>query len=69
MLSFDDRADNIEALMVQVYNDTMKLATDDELDAVVTQIFDQGIEILQCRIEAVKNNLDIVERIISAATG
>ena len=69
MLSFDDRADNIEALMVQVYNDTMKLATDDELDAVVTQIFNNGIEVLRARIEAVKNNLDIVERIISAATG
>jgi hypothetical protein len=69
MLSFDERISNVEALIVQTYNDYIQLATDDEISAVTTQIFSEGIEILESRIEAIKNNLDIVERIISKATG
>jgi len=69
MLSFDERMDNIESLTVKVYNDFNSLANDDEIDAVVMQIFDQGTQILESRIEAIANNLDIVEHIISTATG
>jgi hypothetical protein len=68
-LTFDERMDALEALMTRVANDASDLATDDEIDAVVTQIFDETIQDLRDRTTALKNNLDIVERTISTANG
>ena len=68
MLTLEERLDNIESMLVQLVNDSKNLATDDELDAVVTQIFDT-IDSLEDRVSALKNNLAIVKEILAAATG
>lgn len=68
-LTFENRMNNLEALAVKVSNDVNNLATDDELDAIVTQIFDDIIGDLTTRIAAAKNTLDIVERTISITNG
>jgi hypothetical protein len=66
MLTFAERMNNIEALVVRIYNLAQDLATFDEADAVVTQIFDD-IEGLEDRITALKNNINMIERILSTA--
>ena len=67
-LTFDERMDRMEALTVKVYNDTIKLRTEKELDAVVDEIFDV-LDDLENRLKALSNNLDIVEKTITTANG
>ncbi len=67
-IDFDERIETIESLAVKVANDASKLRTDDELAAVRALIFD-GIDDLENRIAALKNNLEMVSRIISSANG
>lgn len=64
MLTFNERMNNIEALTVRTYNLAQDLATFDEADTVVTQIFD-NIEDLEERITALKNNINMIEKILS----
>jgi uncharacterized small protein (DUF1192 family) len=68
MLTFDERIENIEKGLVNINQTYLGLATFDELDAVIALVFDE-IDDLQNRIVAVKNNIDIIEEIISTATG
>lgn len=68
MLTPDERMDNIEAIVVQMTNDYKDLATFDELDAIVEEVFDKQEELAD-RINSLKNNTDIVRTILSQATG
>lgn len=67
MLDLEERLDNVEAGMVRIYHQQKELATFDELDAVVQQVFDE-IKDLENRIIAIRNNMAIVEDTLSAAT-
>ena len=64
MLTLEERLDNIDAGVVSIYHQLDELATFDELDAVVQQIFND-IEDLENRINAIRYNLDIVESTLS----
>ena len=64
MLTLEERLDNIDAGVVSIYHQLDEVATFDELDAVVQQIFDD-IEDLENRINAIRYNLDIVESTLS----
>jgi uncharacterized protein YhjY with autotransporter beta-barrel domain len=68
MLTPDERISNLEAIVVKLTNDTSDLATFDELDAVVTQLFDDQ-DALSQRILALGNNIDIVKQTISQRQG
>jgi hypothetical protein len=58
--------DNIEALALVIYNLAQDLASFDELDAVVVQVFDD-LDDLRDRVAAIKNNLNIIDKTLSAA--
>jgi len=68
MLTNDERIKNLEASVVKLKHDTDDLATDDELDAVVTQVFDKQEE-LASRIQTLKHNMALVKEILSSAQG
>ena len=63
MLTIEERIQNIQTILTQLVDDTKKLANDDEIDAVVAQIFG-SIDDLKNRISVIKNNLAIVKEII-----
>jgi hypothetical protein len=67
-LTFDERIDTVESLLVKNYNDSLKLRTDPELDAVREDIFNKLTD-LENRVTAVKNNLEMVSKIINTANG
>jgi len=67
-ITFDERMTNIETLVVKIFNDFRKLRTEDELDAVVEQVFDE-LNDLENRIAALRNNLEMVKKIIPTANG
>jgi archaellum component FlaC len=67
-LTPEERMDRIEALLARMTEVTNKLRTFDELDAVVQEIFGE-IEDLGHRIEALENNLDMVESTVSPPNG
>lgn len=69
MLTPEQRISNLEASIVKITNDLKKnIATFDELDAVVTEVFDAQ-QALEDRILALKNNIDIVKDTISQRQG
>ena len=67
-LTFDERMDRIESLAVKISNDFGKIRTEDELDAVVDQVFDE-LDDLENRLKALETNLDMVNATISTANG
>lgn len=68
MLTPSERISNIEAIVVKLTHDGNELATFDELDAVVREVFDYQYGLID-RITALENNIDIVRTIISETTG
>lgn len=64
MLTIEERLNNIEAIITQLVNDSKKLATDYEIDAVAIQIFDT-IDGLKERVSVLRNNIAIVKDIIA----
>lgn len=64
MLTPSERIQNLEAAVVKLKHDADELATFDELDAVVRELFDEQYELTD-RITALRNNIDIVREIIS----
>ena len=67
-LTPQERMDRIRALLSRMTEETNKLRTFDELDAVVQEIFGE-IQDLENRIVALENNLDIVEDTVSLPNG
>ena len=63
-----ERMDRIEALITKLEFDVTKLRTEDELDVVVTDVFDD-LQALENRITALENNLDMVEKTVSQDNG
>ena len=61
-----ERMDRVEVLLSRTTNRISKLRTEDELDAVVREIFDELLD-LENRIVTMENNLDIAKRTISIA--
>jgi hypothetical protein len=68
-LAFDERMNTLESLIVKIYNNAGELRTQDELEAVRKLIFDDGITNLENRLIAIKNNLEMVRKIIDTANG
>ena len=60
MLDLEKRLRNIEALTVQQHNQASNLPDEDDLDAVVRDIFDE-IRELNKRVDALINAVDIVD--------
>jgi len=69
MITLTERLNNVESAMVSIYNQATKLATIDEIEAVRQTIFEDEIETLRSRLKAIEYNLDMLEKIISTATG
>jgi len=67
-LTFDERMDRIDSLTVKVFNEAIKLRTEDELDEVIDLVFDE-LNDLENRITALKNNLNIVKKTIDPTNG
>jgi hypothetical protein len=63
-----NRMNEIETLINIVDNNVNELPTFDDLDTVVSQIFDDLTDI-ENRIKAIENILDMIERIISPTDG
>lgn len=68
-LTFSQRMDAIESLIVKVNNDINNLASFEERAAVVDEIFNVTLKDQENRIKAIENILDMVERTISTTNG
>jgi hypothetical protein len=68
MITSNKRIGNHEANVVQLYNQIKELATDDELDAVITQLFSKQ-EDLRDRITILEDNLTLVQDVLNTAQG
>ena len=68
MLTFSERMDNLEALLSAISFEYSKIATDDELDAAVTEIWDR-VDSVKERTKVIENTLNINREILSTANG
>jgi len=69
MLTADERIENAEAALVDLSNKYNERATDDEIEAVRSEIFDEDLKDLLNRILALEKTLGIVSEIIATAQG
>lgn len=69
MLTFNERMDSLEALLsIIAFGCSNEIATSDEIDAAVTEIWDR-IDSAKHRLKVVENTLNIIRDIISSANG
>jgi len=69
MLTFDERMDNLEALLsIVAFKYSNEIATDDELDAAVTEIWDR-VDSIKHRTKVIENALAATREILSTANG
>ena len=69
MLTFSERMDALDSLLAIIaFMYTNEVATSEELDAAVTEIWDRVDDIKQ-RTKVIENNLAILEEILSNANG
>jgi len=69
MLTFSERMDNVEALMsIIAFEYSNEIATDDELDAAVTEIWDR-VDSIRHRLKVIENTLLNTREILSTANG
>jgi len=69
MLTADERIENAEAALVDLSNKYNERATDDEIEAVRSEIFDEDLKDLLNRILALEKTLGIISEIIATAQG
>ena len=67
-LTLSERIERIKALIIKATIEVNQLRSEDELDAVVSNVFDE-LQDLENRVIALENNLDMVEMTISTANG
>ena len=68
MLTFEERMNNIEAVLTLLANTYNELPTYAELDAAVSEIWD-SLEDLTTEIKVLENNISLVSQTIAAAQG
>jgi len=68
MLIINERISNFEANIVKIYHDIKELATDDEIDAVITQLF-SDLNKLEDQITTLENNLTLIHDVLKTAQG
>jgi len=69
MLTPSERIGNIESAIVDLTNKYNQRATDDELEAVRSKIFDEDIETLKSNILTLERTLVIIKEILTTAQG
>ena len=69
MLTFDERMDNLESLLsIIAFKYNNEVATSDELDAAVTEIWDR-VDSIKHRTKIIENTLNTIREILSTANG
>ena len=69
MLTFNERMDNLEAVIsIIAFKYSNEIATDDELDAAVTEIWN-GVDSIKHRLKVIENTLINIRDILDTANG
>lgn len=69
MLTADERIENIESALVDLSNKYNERATDDELEAVRSEIFDEKLRDLNNEVLTLKRTLEMIKEILATAQG